>query len=704
MSQKIKDFMVIFMLHLVLTLPFFTAQVFADTSNSTQAAQINNLLLTLTVSVPSYVNRRILDISGSVKANSVVSLYVNDLNTPRKILSSVETVNGKFSFTQVQLQDSNNIKIAAADSSGNKVEKTFEVSVDTDSPVVKLSSMVNLTSKIDLNVTGTVSEPVTVSVFIDSNANNSATPPKIAKLNSTKITQNSVELKWAQSLDKDFSHYVIYRNDIPIATANPVTFTVFTDALVDSGREYKYQVSEVNVFGNEGPKSDTLAVKTLSGGAILNANYPPVDIFEEFRTPSFRTNASGDFNIGAKLTKGDGVYEIKMVFEDKAGNKFTAQKIVTLDTKKPSVKIITPPAGSLVYENVAHEVDIIGKTEPNARVHLFIDRTPFSFDTNVQLAGLPNEVQNVPQSNFDITADFQEKLDNASETALESKCKSNIAIKTSCQDGADRSTTADKDGNFKFEKVDLTSQFGISTRIPEVPVTDFRDTVLNQDARNAKKANILIIATDTVGQKGFAKSTVAIGTCWSGNLSWDVIPLTQFQSPTLLSTERMAEGTEALYFYFNYSYIGRGANARITGVSLAKACGTRELMDPRFNISCRVMPAGETPTKLNKPDNTLTYSVVPLNRFEGMDKFLGDDWKSFLKSINSEMSFPYKILIRYEHDVIDDSGQSRRMTETQTSCQEVSYAIDNTLIDPRKVMPDFMLYGFVDFLDRKSVV
>ncbi|MEK6947486.1 MAG: hypothetical protein AABX32_07820, partial [Nanoarchaeota archaeon] len=686
------------MLHLVLTLPFFTAQVFADTSNSTQAAQISSSPLTLTVSIPAYVNRRVIDISGSTKANSVVSLYVNDPGTPRKTLSSSETASGKFYFSQVQLQDSNSIKITATDSSGNKVEKTFEVGVDTDSPVVKLSSIANLTSKTDLNITGTVSEPVIVNVFIDSNANSSAVPPKIKKLNSTKINQNSVELKWESSQDEEFSHYVIYRNGVPIATANPSSFTVFTDALVDSGREYTYQISEINIFGNEGPKSDMLAVKTLSGGAILNANYPPVDIFEEFRTPSFRTNASGSFNIGTRLTKGDGVYEIKLVFEDKAGNKFTAQKILTLDTKKPTVKITTPPTGSLVYENVAHEVDIIGKTEPNARVHLFIDRTPFSFDTNVQLAGLPNEVQNVPQSNFDITADFQEKLDNASETALESKCKSSLTIKSSCKGGADRSTTADRDGNFKFEKVDLTSQFGISTRITEVPLTDFRDTNLNQDARNAKKANILIVATDLTGQRGFAKSTVAIGTCWSGNLSWDVIPLTQFQSPTLLSTERLAEGTEALYFYFNYSYIGRGANARITGVSLAKACGTRELMDPRFNISCRVMPAGETPTKLNKPDNTLTYSVVPLGRFDGMDKFLGDDWKNFLKSINSEMSFPYKVLIRYEHDVIDDSGQSRRMAETQTSCQEVSYVIDNTLIDPRRVMPDFMLYGFVDFL------
>tara|TARA_B100000315_G_scaffold222317_1_gene226293 strand:- start:491 stop:4435 length:3945 start_codon:yes stop_codon:yes gene_type:complete len=110
------------------------------------------------------------------------------------------------------------------------------------------------------------------------------------------------------------------------------------------------------------------------------------------------------------------------------------------------------------------------------------------------------------------------------------------------------------------------------------------------------------------------------------------------------------------------------------------------------------MPAGGSPTRLN-PDGTITYTAVPLNRYESMDTFLEDDWRSFLKSINDEFSFPFRVRISYEHDVLDGAGIVRRMRETQTTCQEVGYVVDSTLIDFRR-LPDFLLYDFVDLLDK----
>ncbi|MBI2654964.1 M15 family metallopeptidase [Candidatus Woesearchaeota archaeon] len=85
-----------------------------------------------------------------------------------------------------------------------------------------------------------------------------------------------------------------------------------------------------------------------------------------------------------------------------------------------------------------------------------------------------------------------------------------------------------------------------------------------------------------------------------------------------------------------------------------------------------------------------------------MDRFLENDWKNFFKAINNEMTFPFKIQITYDHDVINDKGEVAKARETQTACQEVTYVVDNTLLDPRTVVPDFMLYDFVDFL-QKSV-
>ena len=163
----------------------------------------------------------------------------------------------------------------------------------------------------------------------------------------------------------------------------------------------------------------------------------------------------------------------------------------------------------------------------------------------------------------------------------------------------------------------------------------------------------------------------------------------------MVSTERLAEGTETLYFYFNYSYIGRGINARISNVAISRACSTKELVDPRFNLSCQLLQSGIAARPLNPPDNTLTYSAVPLSRLPNMDRFLENDWKSFLKALNRELTFPIKVRITYQHDTNNDGVQE---TETQTACEQVSYFVDDTLIDPRKVLPDWLLHNFVDYL------
>ena len=637
----------------------------------------------ISLSTPRFVNRRIVDLIGSTEPFSQITLFVNDMNLPKRSLGNSEIGNsGKFVFSQVQLEQDNFLKLVAVDKSGNRNQKIFEVSVDTQEPIVQLDAIPPLTSKTNLSVKGFVNEQVLIKVFLEAKANESAVPSKITGFNATKIGKNFVELHWDESKDKDFSHYVVYREDAsPIATTKPANFNLYIDALVDSGRSYTYQVSAVNIFANEGPKSEPITATTLNGGATLGIKPPDVDIFEDFRKPLMILNGSGSFNFGVKLGNGDGDYFIKLIFEDRAGNSVVIEKNVNLDTKKPEVKITSPPSGALIFENAANDVNVIGKTKPNARVHLFIDRTPFSgFNASLELSGMSNEIQSV------------------SEGELDAKCRFNVGSKSFCKTGADFSETADEQGNFKFKNIDLTSFFGGAARLREVPATEFRDTRL-EEGKDSKTTTLVVIATDATGQRGFATQRVNIGTCWSGNQSWDVIPLTRFQSPTFLSTERMAEGTETIYFYFNYSYTGRGTSPIITGISLSKACGTRELLDPRFNISCQIMPGG-VPTKhlklsKNEVDNTVSYSAAQLARFPGMDAFLEKDWKNFLKSINKELTFPVKVTIRYKHDTDNDGTLE---TETQTTCEQVSYVVDSTIIDPRKFLPDWLLFDFVDFL------
>lgn len=655
----------------------------------------------INLTIPRYISRRVIDLTGSTEPSSSIALFINDMNVPKRSLSGSETSSGKFAFSQIQLEPNNAIKVVAIDSSGNRNEKLIEVGVDTEEPAISLNNVTALTSNSNVTISGTVNEQVAISIFVDINVNDSSVPQKIFGLNATKITQNSIEIHWQELREKDFSNYAVYRSGIPIAVTKPSSYNLFIDASVDSGKSYTYSVSAVNIFGKEGQKSDPLTAATPGGGEVFNRRVEPVDIFEELSKPLLALNASGAFNFGVKLGKGDGNYKIRLLFEDKAKNSVLIERSISLDTKKPEVKITNPGPGAFVYENAANQVDIIGTTKPNSKVHLYIDRTPFTFyEQSFEVSGLPNEIQDIPESIskkayiVDLT-NMEKRLENVSDKLLEAKCKLGV-VTNACRDGADRSVMSDSKGNFKFEGVDLTATFGAAARFTEVRETEIRDIQLNQEAANAKRTTLVVVAVDQAGLKGFASQTVGIGTCWRGNQSWDVIPLTNLQSPFLLSTERLAEGTEAIRFYFNFSYIGRGAKARIKIVAISKACSSYELSDPRFNLSCKILQAGGNPKYLNPPDNTLTYTEIPLGRLPNMDKFAEGDWKGFLKSISKEMTFPIKLQISYQHDMNNDGILE---TEVQQTCEQLTYVVDNSIIDPRKVLPDFMLYDFVDFLD-----
>ncbi len=677
----------------------------ASSKNQTFNAGTDTTPPFINVSIPRYINRRVIDVTGTTEPFSSVALYANDMNIPKRSLSGSEIgSSGKFSFAQIQLDQNNIIKLSISDKAGNKNEKIFEVGVDIEEPAVQLNNVTSITSKLNVTISGTVSKPVTVKVFVDKNVNDSAIPDKVRNLNSTKIGQNSIEFHWDESKDSKFSYYIVYRDDVGvIAVTKPSNYNLYIDALVDSGKTYTYEVSQVNIYGKEGQKSEPVAATTLAGGSVSNAKPDAIDVSDTSSSPSLVLNASNNFEFGVKLDKGDSIYRIRMIFEDKAQNSVVIEKKVILDTKKPAVTILSPPSGAFIYENVAHQVNVVGKTKPNARVHLFIDRTPFSsFDISAEITGFPNEVQNIPQARLDIELrDLPDKIVNISEKDLDAECKLGGII-SACRSGADKSVTADSQGNFKFENVDLSASIAGAFRVTEVPVTEIRDVQLNQNANQARKTTLVVIATDINGLRGVSSESISIGNCWSGNQSWDVIPIQQAQYPILISTSRLAEGGETISFIFNYSYIGRGTNAKIVNVGIAKACSSNELSDSRFNISCKILPSGNSPIQLNKPYNTLSYSAIPLNRLPNMDKFVESDWKSFLKAINNEMTFPLKLTIVYNHDILDETGQTKTIKEVQTTCQQVSYVVDSSLLDPRKVLPDWLLYDFVDYLQSST--
>ncbi len=636
----------------------------------------------INLSIPSFVNRRSIDIKGSTEPYSEVSLYVNNFNVPLRFLGRSDTgASGRIEFRDIILQNQNSIRILMRDRAGNLNERIFDVRVDVEKPIVALQPFPAIISGANVSFIGTVNEPVTLKMWVRSAKDVKSPSKTIRNFKNQSIRENSVTLSWNPVDDPDFSHYVLRRQDIgPIAVMHPSSYASYTDILVDAGKQYSYTLSYMNRFGIESAMTNATVVWTPSQGLVLGIRPPVVDTMADFSTPTAQTNSSGAFSMSSKVNSDDGSYILKLEATDRAGNVFTIERTVEKDTKKPEITLLTPRQDAQVFENYANEVDVEGTTEPGAMVHLYINRAPFQCNTTAgrtfSMPRLLSDIKNLPDSDF---------------TSATSKDAGRV---TFCPLTADKTTIADATGKFHFEDVDMYASLAFAFGARDLSPEELSALSTSTNTQSSKITQMVLIATDKAGLREAITSRVMINNCWSGNITWDVIPLTEFQTPTLLSTERLAENTETVYFYFNYSYIGRGSNAKIKSVSMQKACGTVEVLDSRFNTSCRIMPGGGNAQLLNPPENTLSYTALTLNRVENMDRWLEGDWKDFFKSFNNELSFPLKLTITYEHDV-----QGRKITETQTSCQEVSYVMDNSRIDPRKVLPDWLLYDFVDLLN-----
>ena len=638
--------------------------------------------LKLDIEIPDFISKRAIDIIGTTEPFSDVKLFVNNLNTPERFLDSSRVQDGKFKFLNVILQKENVIKITAKDPAGNENEKTFRVSVDTDDPEVVLDRFPNVTTKRNISIVGTVNEQVNIDVFLIKDAG-FIIPKRVTGLEAT-VASNSVKLEWDEIETSSFSHYIVYRDDVPIAITESQSYNTYTDLLVNSGSTYTYRVSAVSILGREGSKSSPVTAAIPSGGKKDIPVPGPVDVSPPARNPVLRINTSGSFSGGIDLGK-DGTYALIIEVADRADNKVVFQHLIVKDTMPPPLKITRPRRGASIYENYANQVDIEGITEPNAEVHLFVQRIPIPpgyINKSFDISGLPNNIMNLP------------------ETKLRADCKLDIGGKAFCPTGADFSTIADNQGNFFFDGIDLTSIFSGAISVRQESLIEFgrTDVLRDPELRGSMRSTLVFIATDKSGLRNAEKVEYNIVNCWSGNQTWDIIPLTGLQSPSLISTERLAEGTEEIQFAFDYNYIGRGENGFIDDVSISKACqGTEFLDEARFNTSCEILPPGAQ--SVVNQDGTKSHTTIKLNRLPNMDKWLADDWDNFFSNLGTrlgtEITFPLKVRIRYKHNI-----DGRTVTETQTICQEVSYFVDNSRIDLRNLHIDWLLYDFVGFLDN----
>ena len=630
--------------------------------------------LFINVSIPENLNKQPFNLIGKSIRTARINVYVNN-NLPRKVNADNQ---GIFSFPALDINEGiNTIKITA-ESQGQIIEKTYTTNLDTIDPIITLENIPRIVGENKLIIKGNTSEPVTIYFYVTTGEEDLTPPPKVLNLRNTSVKANRVDLSWDAVEIDDFEEYIVYRNNKPLGIGPDSSYNDYSDVLANSNITYTYTVAAMDKNGNIGESSNPLTLTTPAGGRT-NLPEEDVEIYEGSSQAQKTITVENEFEEEIELGSNDGFYDLEIKAADIAGNEWLYESSHLLDTTDPEIEILSPKGNAQIYENYADMVTIRGKTEPGTRVYMYVKRTPFgALDTTADISGYPDQLQDIP------------------ETDLRANCRLEIRGEQQCSTHSDYETIADANGYFEFEDVDLTSMWAGALRITQYPTGEpYYDAITQRELKDFLESNVFFVAVDPAGRKGTEQVDYEIVTCYSSSLNWDARELIEYQSPTFLSAERIKEGTESIYFYYNFSYHGIGKDARITNLRVEKACGRGYLEGlDNYNYSCEIL---NSCTEKLSPNGKTAYIACQLGRLEGMDSWSDDNWKNFINGVANEMIFPFKMTIYYDEQFDNNTiGYSK----THYLCRDVAFTVDAVKINPRDVLPDWMLYDLVDLLNE----
>ena len=346
---------------------------------------------------------------------------------------------------------------------------------------------------------------------------------------------------------------------------------------------------------------------------------------------------------------------------DNAGHVKEIENTIISDTRPATITEVKPVTGSFYYEGRSI-IDLEFVTEPDADVKIVLDS--------------------------------------------EGKLYLHDSTRSSGDDGIVRYDDLDLEG-LHFGPYSLEAAWARAGPIPisTQRLTSSYQTQIGTEA-SQRPVKIWIIVKDKGGHITTQQISYTIGTCWSGELDFMVLPLLEYQTPTLLSPERLEEGSEIATFVLSVNYTGdvQPGEWQIENIMFDKACrGGRAGEAPefslendiRYNVSCNILPNSPSLKERNSA-GTLWYIRYDLGSTKDFTDFLEDDWDDFARH---ELVFPLKLTIRYKEKVVNPAtGQKEWKTKTQTKCMSVAYFVD-IAIDPRDVLPDYMLEDWPDAMN-----
>ncbi len=382
---------------------------------------------------------------------------------------------------------------------------------------------------------------------------------------------------------------------------------------------------------------------TLKGKISENSSY---EVFVQNR--SIAKGQGTMLQADVQLEEGEN--KIKIILTDQAGWGTEEELSIISDTKNPTVEFDFAK-GKEYYQGRA-ETDITGTTEPGAEVYLFVFR-PLSYE-------------------------FAPKFDKAWEKV-----------------------TADAEGRFVFEEVNIESQpLRLEDIAPrEIPSGLSAETIFPIEQIQAAQKftyHVYLIAIDKSGKAGFAKKLLTVNTCFSSDFDFDVQSIARFQAPLRLNPTLLDDGREEVTAVFNLSYRGKGIAApgqnafEIQNVQFDKACTQGMLEDESTKVGCNIFPQQPRPTP--NAEKTAWYLRAPLFTTEKFSEKKEDFWNEFRKR---QIVFPMKVKITYRENL---GGGKMSELKTQVSCQELGYFIDIP-IDSKNMLPDFLAEEGLDAID-----
>lgn len=558
----------------------------------------------------------------------------------------------------------------------------------------------------------------------------------ITNVEYSNITDNSAIIKW--KTDELSNSSVYYGNSTNLTLTKDVSESVLNHSvLIDNlfnNTLYYFAVQSNNTIANN--SNNFYSFTTLQAQSniplFLNVSIPEyvntryIDIGGTTK-PNVRVLVYLNNNLDRAYQTLDGNFDFTNVdIIDNSANSIVVKIIdtdntnitksftVTSDLIAPNITITQQPSSLINVKNVS----VSGAVSEYCAITISVNRTNVyssngtSFSATVNIAEGYNLINilavdragNYVSKDISLSTDTIPpaitKIDPPTGTSIyDSWAKSatisgttepnaivNLFVKKDYEKNEEKTTTADSEGSFRFTKVDLFSNMRFSGNIDN-------DTFINpQNVGTALgKINVSITSKDLAGWTASSNVSYTIMNCWSGDFIFHIAYLPETAFPTMLNPDRLADGSEQISFWIDVNYTGSDVS-EITSLDLTSLCNNAYIKNnPQYNISCQVLPSSYT-TRKNNEDKTKWYFVYKLNKLSGTDSYTQADWENLYKSIANTVRFPFQAKLTFK---LSSTNQTM-----QTQCMEIPYTLDNSKIDPRDVLPHWLMYDMVTNLEK----